>query len=147
MAYSTILVGTDGSRTADRAVEEASRLAGATGANLVVSCVYAEPTPEELDIEEGFSDAWHITAVAQAEDLVVRAREIAARAGVRSEGRTVSSANPGQAIVELAEEIGADVIVVGSVGLTGAKRFVLGSVPGHVMHQAGCDVLIARTQG
>lgn len=145
MAYNTILVGTDGSDTAERAVLEAARLAGATGANLVVTCIYGEPTPEELDFEQDFSDGWHITAVAQAEDLVVRAREIAAREGVRTEGRTVASANPGQAIVDLAEEVIADVIVVGSVGLTGAKRFVIGSVPNHVMHHAGCDVLIART--
>lgn len=145
MAYNTILVGTDGSDTAERAVLEAARLAGATGANLVVTCIYGEPTPEELDFEQDFSDGWHITAVAQAEDLVVRAREIAAREGVRTEGRTIASANPGQAIVDLAEEVIADVIVVGSVGLTGAKRFVIGSVPNHVMHHAGCDVLIART--
>lgn len=145
MAYNTILVGTDGSDTAERAVLEAARLAGATGANLVVTCIYGEPTPEELDFEQDFSDGWHITAVAQAEDLVVRAREIAAREGVRTEGRTIASANPGQAIVDLAEEMIADVIVVGSVGLTGAKRFVIGSVPNHVMHHAGCDVLIART--
>lgn len=147
MAYGTVMVGTDGSPTAEGAVAEAARLAGATGANLVVACVYGEPNLEELDFEEDYADGWHITAVIQAEDLVVRAREIAARAGVRSEGRTLSSSNPGQAIVDLADEIGADVIVVGSVGLTGAKRFVLGSVPGYVMHHAGCDVFIARTDG
>lgn len=147
MVYSTILVGTDGSRTAEQAVGEAARLADTTGADLVVACVYKEPTPEELDFEQDHPDGWHITAVAQAEDLVVRGREIAARAGVRSEGRTMSSSNPGQAIVDLAEDLHADVIVVGSVGLTGAKRFVLGSVPDHVMHHAGCDVLISRTDG
>lgn len=145
MVYSTILVGTDGSATAEQAVAEAARLADATGAHLVVTCIYREPTPEELEFEQDYADGWHITAVAEAEDLVVRAREIAARAGVRSEGRTVSSSNPGQAIVDLAEEMRADVIVVGSVGLTGAKRFVIGSVPNHVMHHAGCDVLVART--
>lgn len=145
MAYGTVLVGTDGSDTAERAVEDAARLAGSTGAALVVTCVYGEPNPEELDFEEDYSDGWHVTAVIQAEDLVVRAREIAARVGVRSEGRTVASSSPGQAIIDLADEIGADVIVVGSVGLTGAKRFVFGSVPGYVMHHAGCDVLISRT--
>lgn len=146
MAYKSILVGTDGSPTAERAVSEAAALAASTGAHLVVMCVYKTPTPEELDVEATAADGWHITAVAQAEDLVVRARETAARAGVRSEGRTVAASNPGQAIVDVADEVRADVIVVGSVGLTGAKRFVLGSVPNHVMHHAGCDVLIARTE-
>lgn len=145
MAYKSILVGTDGSTTADRAVTEAAALAASTGAHLVVVCVYREPTPEELDLEATLTEGWQITAVAQAEGLVVRAREAAARAGVRSEGRTVASGNPGQAIVDVAGDVDADVIVVGSVGLTGAKRFVLGSVPNYVMHHAGCDVLIART--
>lgn len=145
MAYKTILVGTDGSTTAEKAVSEAALLAAPTGAHLIVTCVYREPTAEELDFEATTTEGWHITAVAQAEDLVVRAREIAAKVGVRSEGRTVASDNPGQAIVDVAEDVNADVIVVGSLGLTGAKRFVLGSVPNHVMHHAGCDVLIART--
>lgn len=145
MAYKSILVGTDGSETAEKAVSEAALLAAPTGARLTVVCVYREPTQEELDFEATNTDGWHITAVAQAEDLVVRAREVAAKAGVRTEGRTVSSDNAGQAIVDVADEVDADVIVVGSVGLTGAKRFVLGSVPNHVMHHAGCDVLIART--
>jgi len=145
LTYQLILVGTDGSDTANRAVAEAAELAGRTGAQLLVTCVYDEPGADELEEEAAAEMAWHVTAVAQAEDLVFKGREIAARQGVRSEGRAVPGRDPGPAILSLADELDADLIVVGSVGLTGAKRFLLGSVPGHIIHNAGCDVLVART--
>ncbi len=52
---------------------------------------------------------------------------------------------PADAILDVAEEQGADLIVVGNKGMTGAKRFLLGSVPNKVSHHAPCSVLIVRT--
>jgi nucleotide-binding universal stress UspA family protein len=52
---------------------------------------------------------------------------------------------PADAILDVAEEEGADLIVVGNKGMTGAKRFLLGSVPNKVSHHAPCSVLIIRT--
>jgi nucleotide-binding universal stress UspA family protein len=53
--------------------------------------------------------------------------------------------DPADAILDVAEEEGADLIVVGNKGMTGAKRFLLGSVPNKVSHHAPCSVLIIRT--
>ena len=53
--------------------------------------------------------------------------------------------DPADAILDVAEEQGADLIVVGNKGMTGAKRFLLGSVPNKVSHHAPCSVLIVRT--
>ena len=53
--------------------------------------------------------------------------------------------DPADAILDVAEERGADLIVVGNKGMTGAKRFLLGSVPNKVSHHAPCSVLIIRT--
>ena len=53
--------------------------------------------------------------------------------------------DPADAILDVAEEQGADLIVVGNKGMTGAKRFLLGSVPNKISHHAPCSVLIIRT--
>jgi nucleotide-binding universal stress UspA family protein len=53
--------------------------------------------------------------------------------------------DPADAILDVAEEEGADLIVVGNKGMTGAKRFLLGSVPNKVSHHAPCSVMIIRT--
>ena len=53
--------------------------------------------------------------------------------------------SPAEAIVSMAEEQKADLIVVGNKGMTGAKRFLLGSVPNKVSHHAPCSVIIVRT--
>ena len=53
--------------------------------------------------------------------------------------------DPADAILDVAEEKGADLIVVGNKGMTGAKRFLLGSVPNKISHHAPCSVMIIRT--
>ena len=65
-------------------------------------------------------------------------------AGVEAEPHP-REGDPADAILDVAEEIGADLIVVGNKGMTGAKRFLLGSVPNKVSHHAPCSVYIVRT--
>ena len=64
--------------------------------------------------------------------------------GVRVETHA-REGDPADAILDVAEEQGADLIVVGNKGMTGAKRFLLGSVPNKVSHHAPCSVMIIRT--
>jgi nucleotide-binding universal stress UspA family protein len=147
MPYRNILVGTDGSLSADRAVDCAARLAQAVGSDLIVASIYRhDPRSEwtdDSDLTDG--DSWQGTSARGAEDMVVRAREIAARDRVATRGRTEPARRPGPGMVALSDELDVDLVVVGSRGLTGAKRFLLGSVPDHVAHHAPCDVLIVRT--
>ena len=81
------------------------------------------------------------------EDVDAILREAAAEveaAGVKV--RTFArQGEPADAILDVAEEEGADLIVVGNKGMTGAKRFLLGSVPNKVSHHAPSSVLIIRT--
>ena len=72
------------------------------------------------------------------------AAEAVAGAGVEAE-TYARQGDPADAILDVAEERGADLIVVGNKGMTGAKRFLLGSVPNKVCHHAPCSVLIIRT--
>src|SRR5262249_10343691 len=66
----------------------------------------------------------------------------AAGVGVSTHAR---QGDPADVIIEVAEERKADLIIVGNKGMTGAKRFLLGSVPNKVSHHAPCSVLIVRT--
>ena len=72
-----------------------------------------------------------------------------AASAMEEEGVAVSTyarqGDPADAILDVAEEQHADLIVVGNKGMTGAKRFLLGSVPNKVSHHAPCTVMIIRT--
>ena len=129
-----IVVGTDGSERADRAVDRAGVIASALGTTVhVVSCysIYLAPA-----VEPGSERVL-------AEQSVDRAQQRLANLGVESEGH-LRPGEAGRALVQIAEEQGAQMIVVGNRGMTGARR-VLGSVPNHVSHHAPCDVLIVST--
>ena len=145
--FSRIVVGTDGSDTAKQAVREATELAKQTGASLDVVSAY-DPVPASRLREERLqapSDIEH--AVNPQEDvnaILTEAEKEISGAGVpvRKFARQGEAAD---AILDVAEEEDADLIIVGNKGMTGAKRFLLGSVPNKVSHHAPCSVLIVRT--
>ena len=121
--YGTVLVGTDGSPTATRAVLKASAVARVNGAKLIVAFVG--------DATEG----------AAALDRV-----IATLAGTTPVPETrLLTGDPADALLGLATAERVDLIVVGNKGMTGAQRFLLGSVPNKISHRASCDVLVAHT--
>ncbi len=140
--YKTIVVGTDGSDRADRAVRQAIALAKATGANLnVVHVVHSA-------VSLGFSDTVSGQESVQASrDQVDRVAEaVVADAG--REGVSVEvhhpTGDPADAIIEVAEKSGADLIVLGNRGMSGVAR-VLGSIPNKVAHHSPCSLLIVDT--
>jgi nucleotide-binding universal stress UspA family protein len=145
--FSSIVVGTDGSDTATKAVRQAVDLARAVGAKLELVSAY-EPVPaQRIDQERRQAPEDLQWAINPRED--VDATLEAAAAVVREAGVPVNiyarQGDPADAILDVAEECEADLIVVGNKGMTGAKRFLLGSVPNKVSHHAPCSVLIIRT--
>jgi nucleotide-binding universal stress UspA family protein len=145
--FQTIVVGTDGSETAGKAVREAIDLAARVGASLDLVSAY-EPVSSQRLREEARQIPEDLQwMVNPREDVDVTLREAAER--VRAAGVDVQTfareGDPADAILDVAEERGADLIVVGNKGMTGAKRFLLGSVPNKVSHHAPCSVLIIRT--
>jgi nucleotide-binding universal stress UspA family protein len=146
--FTSIVVGIDGSDTATEAVRQAIALARAVGARIELVSAY-EPVSESRLREEPVH--------APHEDLhwMVNPREdvlatlAAAASEIREAGIDVEvfarQGDPADAILDVAEERGSDLIVVGNEGMTGAKRFLLGSVPNKVSHHAPCSVLIIRT--
>ena len=146
--FKRIVVGTDGSDTASRAVREAVELARVSGASLDVVSAYEPATAPQLSPAERLEvpgDVQYEVAGRQEVNLVLdRAAGEAERVGV-SVSTHAREGDPADALLDVAEETKADLLVVGNKGMTGAKRFLLGSVPNKVSHHAPCSVFIVRT--
>jgi nucleotide-binding universal stress UspA family protein len=145
--FRSIVVGTDGSETAQKAVDAAVELAQLTGARLELVSAYEPVSSQRLRAEARQVPADLQWMVNPREDVDATLSEAAERvAGSGAEARTYArEGDPADAILDVAEELGSDLIVVGNKGMTGAKRFLLGSVPNKVSHHAPCAVMIIRT--
>lgn len=146
--YRAIVVGTDGSDTAGKAVEEAVRLAEAFDAPLhVVSAYRTTAATSAASAEFGMGAVllgdWLLDARSKVES---RLESVARQLGGRGVKTTVHAlaGNPVDAILKVAADTDADLVVVGSKGMNGARR-VLGSVPNSVAHKASCTVLVVKT--
>jgi nucleotide-binding universal stress UspA family protein len=145
--FGSMVVGTDGSETATEAVRQATELAKAVGAKVHLVSAY-EPVPsgrlrEErqqvpADLEFMVNPREDVTA------LLEQTGEEIKESGVDVE-TYAREGDPADAILDVAEERNANVIIVGNKGMTGAKRFLLGSVPNKISHHAPCSVIIIRT--
>ena len=147
MSFQAIVVGTDGSETARKAVETAADLAKGGGGDLhIVMSASAVPESRLRSERAGVPDDVAHT-VGPNEDTEAQLREAAEP--YESQGINVhthaKSGDPADAIISVAESNRADLIVVGNKGMTGAKRFFLGAVPNKISHHAPCSVLIVRT--
>lgn len=145
--FGTIVVGTDGSDTAKEAVRQATELATKTGSNLDLVSAYSPVSESRLreerrDVPKDLQ--WMVNPREDVESTLEEAAEQIKEAGVEVNTHA-REGDPADAILDVAEETGAGLIVVGNKGMTGAKRFLLGSVPNKVSHHAPCSVLIIRT--
>jgi ubiquinone biosynthesis protein len=121
-----VLVATDRSETARRAVAWAAEMAARYEAELLLVQVL---------VEDGTSQAAERELAAYADELAVS----------RVQTLVKVDDDPARAIVDAAKEQQADVIVVGSVGMQGRKQFLLGNVPNRISHNAPCTVVIVQT--
>jgi nucleotide-binding universal stress UspA family protein len=141
--YDTIVVGTDGSPPALHAVSHAASLAAATGAHLHIAM--ATPSipivvaPDMLIASADWTDATNEATRRALES----AAEAAAATGVETSTHQLAG-DPADALLALCDEIDADLLVVGSRGMQGARRFLLGSVLSRCAHHAHRSVLIVH---
>jgi nucleotide-binding universal stress UspA family protein len=145
--FSSIVVGTDGSETAGKAVLQATELARQVGASVSLVSAYEPVSDNRLRTErrEVPKDLeWMVNPREDVEATLKEASEQVEGAGVKV-GTFAREGDAADAILDVAEETNADLIVVGNKGMTGTKRFLLGSVPNKVSHHAPCSVLIIRT--
>jgi nucleotide-binding universal stress UspA family protein len=142
--FKSIVVGTDGSETAGIALRRAIELAALTGGKLHVVSAY-EPAPARVGGNKPVAEAaeWSVGSDFKVDAVLQRARDEAGGRDVDIEVHAPKG-DPADSLIAAAKEHGADLIVLGSRGMRGARR-VLGSVPNKVSHHAPCDVLIVQT--
>jgi nucleotide-binding universal stress UspA family protein len=145
--YSSIVVGTDGSERARDAVVHAANRARMCGATLHVVSAYKRAGD---GLAMAIPEVGAMAAAVAVDDEAIR-RSVAEqieRAVAGIEGvdvvRHVRPGVAGPALCDVAHEEKADLVVVGNRGMQGARR-ILGSVPNHVAHHAGCAVLVVPT--
>jgi nucleotide-binding universal stress UspA family protein len=145
--FRSIVVGTDGSETATQAVRQAADLAASVGGSLEIVSAY-EPVSRQRLRDEGRQAPqdlqWMVNPREDVDATLVEAARIAEEAGVAVTTHA-RQGDPAGAILDVAEETRADLVVVGNKGMSGARRFLLGSVPNKVSHHAPCSVLVIRT--
>jgi len=142
--FSTIVVGTDGSATAALAVAQAAQLARQSSATLHLVAAFQMPASVVADPLSGTILGQFTTSEEQLSAAQQMLEEVAGELTDIDIELHAKSGAPATVIVDHAEEVGADLIVVGSKGMQGARR-IIGSVPNTVAHSANCHVLIAKT--
>jgi nucleotide-binding universal stress UspA family protein len=138
--FSTVAVGTDGSPTAAQAVEAAAEIARRFDAKLVLLSAFKESgeAPSDVSADE---IQWAFNPVARLRELLARDEEELRRQGLDC-STLMDEGNPADVLVRLAEECGAEMLVIGNKGM---QRRMLGSVPNTVTHRAPCAVLVVKT--
>jgi nucleotide-binding universal stress UspA family protein len=145
--FKSIVVGTDGSETAGEAVRQAAELAGQLASRVFVVSAYEPVATQRLNEERESVPAdigWMVNPREDVQGVLDAAAAVIRAAGIDVD-LFAREGDPADAILDVAEEQKADLIIVGNKGMTGAKRFLLGSVPNKVSHHAPCAVLIIRT--
>jgi nucleotide-binding universal stress UspA family protein len=143
-AYQTVVVGTDGSDSSMRAVDRAAAIAG-ENAKLIVASAYLPHADDARAADVLRNESYKVTGTGPIYEILHTAKERAHNAGAKNvEERAIVGA-PVDALVHLAEDVNADLLVVGNVGLSTITGRLLGSVPANVSRRAKVDVLIVHT--
>jgi nucleotide-binding universal stress UspA family protein len=148
--YQQIVVGTDGSVGANVALDHAVELARLTGATLHVVTAHKLTTPyqlaaaSEVGMAAGAVGDSNEAIHADAQRICDHAVERAKAAGVTAEAYCVPG-DAAEALLTVAKDTGCDLLVVGNRGMTGVRRFVLGSVPNKLSHNSPANLLIVDT--
>ena len=141
--FRTVVVGTDGSPRADRAVQEAIDIAKSEGARLHLVAAFSKRERHWEEIQSSARvDSVDLRQVA--ENVLARQGKQAQEQGVEVEW-DAREGDPADVLIEAAVDADADLIVVGNKGMGGGKRFLLGSVPNKISHHAPCSVMVVRT--
>ena len=142
--FETVAVGTDGTDTADKAVDIAFDLAERCGARLLILSAYKPVSLKQLENERGQLPEdmqWRIHAAEHVDRILARTLERARAQGLEAE-TVARQGEPAGVLCELAAEHNADLLVIGNKGM---NRRVLGSVPREVCQHAPCSVVVAKT--
>ena len=143
--YRTVVVGTDGSDSSLRAVDKAGQIAAGSGAKVIVATAYFPQAEDHRAAEVLKDEGWQMHGNAPIYAILREAKDRAKAAGATEIEEKAIVGAPVDALVDLAQEVKADLLVVGNVGLSTIAGRLLGSVPANVARRSKTDVLIVHT--
>jgi nucleotide-binding universal stress UspA family protein len=144
--YKLVVVGTDGSDSSLRAVDRAAAIAAESNAKLIVASAYLrEDGNHSGEPDQPTGDGYKTEGAAPVYALLRDAGQRARSAGAKDVDERALAGAPVNALVELVEEVDADLLVVGNVGLNSVAGRILGSVPRDVKRRANAEVLVVET--
>jgi len=143
--YQTVVVGTDGSDSSLRAVDRAGQIAAGAHARLIVATAYFPQSEDARAADVLKDEGYKMSGNAPIYAILREAKERAVQAGAKTVEEKAVVGAPVDALVDLAEEVKADLLVVGNVGLSTIAGRLLGSVPANVARRSKTDVLIVHT--
>src|SRR4051812_4539172 len=146
-SYKTILVGTDGSESSFRAVEQAAKIAADAGATLLIASAYAPmPDRDQRRAAEALGEeSYKVMGSHPAEDILREASDLAKKAGAKQVDSVCEPGDPVDVLVKIVDDRAVDLCIIGNRGLNSLAGRLLGSVPANISHRAACDVLIVHT--
>ena len=143
--YRTVVVGTDGSDSSLRAVDKAGQIAAGSGAKVIVATAYFPQGEDRRAADVLKDEAYMMAGNAPIYAILREAKDRAKAAGATDVEEKAIVGAPVDALVDLAQEVKADLLVVGNVGLSTIAGRLLGSVPANVARRSKTDVLIVHT--
>ncbi len=143
--YRTVVVGTDGSDSSLRAVDKAGQIAAGSGAKVIVATAYFPQGEDHRAAEVLKDEGYQMPGNAPIYAILREAKDRAKAAGATDVEEKAIVGAPVDALVDLAQEVNADLLVVGNVGLSTIAGRLLGSVPANVARRSKTDVLIVHT--
>ena len=146
--YKVVLVGTDGSETSLRAVDEAAAIAAKSGAKLIVASAFQDARSRSggVDPDQASGEAYRTEGNAPTYAMLRDASARAKQAGAHDVEEKAVEGSPVDALLKLADSAGVDLIVVGSVGFNSVVGRLVGSVPRAIRSQAKTEVLVVDTK-
>lgn len=146
-SYKKILVGTDGSDTSLLAVDKAGLLAADSGAELLIVTAYEPASKDDVRAASDAlkEDAYQVVGSAPAESVLRNAADRVRSAGATKVDTKAVQGPPVDVLDQAVADSGAELLVVGNVGLNTLTGRILGSVPQSVARRSGVDVLIVHT--
>ncbi|MGP8126153.1 MAG: universal stress protein [Nitrososphaerales archaeon] len=145
--FRKVLVAFDGSKDSVKAIELSCSIAGRYGSTLIVVHVYSTVLPPYTGVTPmPIPELEGVTAVSKerARGVLAHGMELAEARGVKASGELIEAGSAVQGIIEFAAQEKVDLIVVGTRGMTGFKKLILGSVSSGLVSHSECPVLVVR---
>jgi nucleotide-binding universal stress UspA family protein len=144
--YKVVVVGTDGSDTSFRAVDRAAAIAAESDAKLIVATAFmAEDEVRSGEPDQLKGEKYRTEGNAPVYGMLREAVDRARTAGAKDIEEKAIPGAPIDVLVDLVDDVGADLLVVGNVGVKSVAGRLLGSVPTAVRRRANTEVLVVDT--